>query len=182
MLLVLLPTMASGTCCYAAAVHAPLIRCAVEFDHARLFGRDTQAIMYNWKPLPVQRMLDFDYLCQRETPSIAALISPGAQRGNHKVFFGQGEIMLPVYGSVKEAAEAHEGARVFINYASFRSAFESSMQALDAPTLQTVVIVAEGVPVTQARKLIARAKATQKVVIGPATVGGIQAGAFKIGM
>lgn len=153
----------------------------VSFDPARLFSASTQAIMYNWKPLPVQRMLDFDYLCKRETPSIGGLVSPGAQKGNHKVFFGTGEIMLPVYGSVAEAALASPGARVFINYASYRSAFDSSMLALDQPTIQTVVIVAEGVPVTQARKLIAKAKKLNKVVIGPATVGGIQAGAFKIG-
>lgn len=137
--------------------------------------------MYNWKPLPVQRMLDFDYLCQRKTPSIAGLISPGAQKGNHKVFFGTGEIMIPVYGSVEEAAASHPDARVFINYASFRSAYESSSLALNQPTIQTVVIIAEGVPVTQARLLIAQAKKSGKVVIGPATVGGIQAGAFKIG-
>lgn len=29
----------------------------------QLFGPSTQAIFYNWKQLPVQRMLDFDYLC-----------------------------------------------------------------------------------------------------------------------
>lgn len=29
----------------------------------QIFGRDTQAIFYNWKPSPVQRMLDFDFLC-----------------------------------------------------------------------------------------------------------------------
>ena len=29
----------------------------------QIFSRDTQAIFYNWKPSPVQRMLDFDFLC-----------------------------------------------------------------------------------------------------------------------
>ena len=29
----------------------------------QIFSRDTQAIFYNWKPNPVQRMLDFDFLC-----------------------------------------------------------------------------------------------------------------------
>ena len=137
--------------------------------------------MYNWKPLPVQRMLDFDYLCQRPTPSLAALVSPGTQKGNHKVFFGPSEIMIPVYATVQAAAQAHPDATVFINYASFRSAYESSDQALDEPTLQTVVIVAEGVPISDVRRLIAKAARNHKVIIGPATVGGIQAGAFKIG-
>jgi hypothetical protein len=29
----------------------------------QIFSRETQAIFYNWKPNPVQRMLDFDFLC-----------------------------------------------------------------------------------------------------------------------
>lgn len=29
----------------------------------QIFSRDTQAVFYNWKPGPVQRMLDFDFLC-----------------------------------------------------------------------------------------------------------------------
>ena len=35
----------------------------------QIFGRDTQAIFYNWKPSPVQRMLDFDFLCGRSNYS-----------------------------------------------------------------------------------------------------------------
>ena len=31
----------------------------------QIFSKDTQAIFYNWKPNPVQRMLDFDFLCGR---------------------------------------------------------------------------------------------------------------------
>ena len=29
----------------------------------QIFSKHTQAIFYNWKQNPVQRMLDFDYLC-----------------------------------------------------------------------------------------------------------------------
>ena len=45
-----------------------------------------------------------------------------------------------------------------------------------------VVIIAEGVPISEVRKLLAASKRLGKVIIGPATVGGIQAGAFKIGL
>jgi len=47
---------------------------------------------------------------------------------------------------------------------------------------QKVVIIAEGVPISEVRKLLAASKRLGKVIIGPATVGGIQAGAFKIGL
>lgn len=29
----------------------------------QLFSRNTQALFYNYKQLPIQRMLDFDFLC-----------------------------------------------------------------------------------------------------------------------
>lgn len=35
----------------------------------QLFSRDTQAIFYNWKEKPVQRMLDFDFLCGAYAPA-----------------------------------------------------------------------------------------------------------------
>eukprot|EP00850_Spirogloea_muscicola_P025313 SM002735S10355 [mRNA] locus=s2735:542:1620:+ [translate_table: standard] len=55
------------------------------------------------------------------------------------------------------------------------------MEALKQSTIRVVAIIAEGVPEADAKKLIAYAKANHKVIIGPATVGGVQAGAFKIG-
>jgi len=149
-------------------------------EHGHLFSRDTQAIFYNWKLDPVQSMLDFDYVCKRDLPSIAALVSPGTSKGQTKLFFGSGERFIPTYGKTEEAAAAFPNAHVFINFASYRSAYESSMIALNIPTIRVVAIIAEGVPISDARRLIAKAKELNKVIIGPATVGGIQAGAFKL--
>jgi ATP citrate (pro-S)-lyase len=146
----------------------------------QLFSRTTQALFYNYKQSPVQRMLDFDFLCGRELPSVAGVINPGSD-GFQKLFFGQEEIAIPVHGSTAAACKAHPTADVFINFASFRSAFASSMEALQQPTIKVVAIIAEGVPEGDAKKLIAYARANNKVIIGPATVGGVQAGAFKIG-
>ncbi|CAI0626573.1 unnamed protein product [Linum tenue] len=146
----------------------------------QLFSRTTQALFYNYKQLPIQRMLDFDFLCGRETPSVAGIINPGSE-GFQKLFFGQEEIAIPVHGSIEAACAAHPMADVFINFASFRSAAASSMSALKQPTIRVVAIIAEGVPESDTKHLIAYARSNNKVVIGPATVGGIQAGAFRIG-
>ncbi|KAK6138951.1 hypothetical protein DH2020_027308 [Rehmannia glutinosa] len=116
----------------------------------------------------------------RETPSVAGIINPGSE-GFQKLFFGQEEIAIPVHSAIEAACAAHPTADVFINFASFRSAAASSMAALKQPTIKVVAIIAEGVPESDTKQLIAYAKANNKVVIGPATVGGIQAGAFKIG-
>lgn len=146
----------------------------------QLFSRTTQALFYNYKQLPIQRMLDFDFLCGRETPSVAGIINPGSE-GFQKLFFGQEEIAIPVHSAIEAACTAHPTADVFINFASYRSAYASSMSALKQPTIRVIAIIAEGVPEGDAKQLIAYARANNKVIIGPATVGGIQAGAFKIG-
>jgi len=148
-------------------------------DESQLFSKDTQALIYNFKANAVQRMLDFDYLCKRKTPSVAALIEPGSS-GLHKVFFGLNEILIPIYPTIEEAAKKHPHADVFINFASFRSAYASSLKALSEKSIRTVVIIAEGVPEREARELITLSKRMKKCIIGPATVGGIQGGAFKV--
>ena len=126
-------------------------------------------------------MLDFDFLCGRCTPSVAAIVQPGSQPGAfQKLFFGKCEIAVPTYSTTEEAAIAHPKADVFINFSSYRSASSSSMNALKQPTIRVIAIIAEGVPERDTRDLIAYANANNKIIIGPATVGGIQAGAFKI--
>jgi len=147
-----------------------------------LFNNDTQAIIYGFQANAVQRMLDFDYVCQREKPSVAAIIRPTqeAAMNYHKVFWGNKEIVIPVYKNLDFAIKKHPNADVMINFASFRSAFETSKEALEAETIRVVVIIAEGVPERQSRELIKIADKKKKIIIGPATVGGIKAGAFKI--
>ncbi|MHC1564915.1 MAG: citrate/2-methylcitrate synthase [Candidatus Syntropharchaeales archaeon] len=145
-----------------------------------LFTRDTKSIIYGLQTNAIQRMLDFDYVCRREIPSVAAVVNPG-RRGLHKAFFGTREILIPIYPNLKEAASNHPDADVLINFASFRSAYPTTMEALDIETIRTITIIAEGVPERRAREIIAKAKLKGKMIIGPATVGGIKAGAFKIG-
>jgi hypothetical protein len=76
-----------------------------------LFTKETESIIYNFKPNSVQRMLDFDFVCRRTKPSVAALIAPGSS-GTHKVFFGSKEILLPIYPSIEEAVKRHPKADV----------------------------------------------------------------------
>lgn len=146
-----------------------------------LFDKNTQAFIYNMQVNAVQRMLDFDYVAGREKPSVAALIDPTGADGFQKFFFGSKEVLIPIYKSLKTAASEHPNVDVLINFASFRSAAQSTDDALEIPTLRTYVIIAEGVPERKMRILAIKAKKINKVIIGPATVGGIVAGAFKIG-
>ena len=66
-----------------------------------LFTRDTKSIIYGLQTNAIQRMLDFDYVCRREIPSVAAVVNPG-RRGLHKAFFGTREILIPIYPNLKK--------------------------------------------------------------------------------
>jgi ATP citrate (pro-S)-lyase len=146
-----------------------------------LFTKNTQSFIYNNQVKASQRMLDFDYASGRETPSVAAIINPTGANGYQKFFFGTREILIPLYKMLANAAKAHPNVDVMINFASFRSAASSTEEALLIPQIRTIVIIAEGVPERRTKLIRAKAQALGKVIIGPATVGGIRAGYFKIG-
>ena len=48
------------------------------------------------------------------------------------------------------------------------------MEALQQPTLRVAAVIAEGVPEQDTKKLIAYARKHNKIILGPATVGGMQ--------
>ena len=145
-----------------------------------LFDRNTKAFVYGYQTNAIQRMLDFDYICKRPGPSISAIVNP-SRAGIHKAFWGSKEIILPMYRTIGLAAKAYPEADVMVNFASHRSAFDTTMEALAEKSIRVVAVIAEGVPERQSRIMSATAKKEGKVVIGPATVGGMAAGAFRIG-
>ena len=48
------------------------------------------------------------------------------------------------------------------------------MEALHQPTIRVIAVIAEGVPEADTKQLIAYAAQHNKIVLGPATVGGLQ--------
>jgi ATP-citrate lyase alpha-subunit len=147
---------------------------------SRLFTKDTQAIFWNNNKSAIQRMLDYDYVIKRETPSVAAIVAPTSSNKFEKFFWGGDEIMVPVYRSTAEAKEAHPNADVLLNFASFRTAYNVTTEAVNMGGFRVIMITAEGIPERLSRKMIAEAREKGVTVIGPATVGAISPGAFKI--
>ncbi|WP_151899870.1 citrate/2-methylcitrate synthase [Sulfurimonas hydrogeniphila] len=146
----------------------------------KLFTRDTQAIFWNNNKTAIQRMLDYDYTIKRETPSVAAIVAPTSSNKFEKFFWGADEIMVPIYKSTAEAKAAQSQADVLLNFASFRTAYDVTMEALNLGGFKTIMITAEGIPERLARGMNAYARELNVTVIGPATVGAIVPGAFKI--
>merc|ERR1740138_1475334 len=128
---------------------------------------ETTSIVYGLQNRAVQGMLDFDYMCKRKKPSVAAMVFPFS--GNHyvKFYWGTEETLMPVYTSTKEAVTKHPDATYFVNFASFRSVHETTMEALTLPSIKTVCVIAEGVPEQQSREIIKVAEAKGVGMIGP---------------
>lgn len=143
---------------------------------------ETRAIVYGLQTVAVQGMLDFDFMCRRSKPSVACMVFPFS--GNHyaKLYWGTDETLIPVYTTIQEAVAKHSDVSVMINFASFRSVYETVEDALKYSTqIKTIAIIAEGVPESQTRKIIKDANEKGVGIIGPATVGGIKPGCFRIG-
>lgn len=146
-----------------------------------LFHNKTRAFIYGMQPRAIQGMLDFDFMCQRETPSVAGVIYPFGSAKSTKMYWGTKEILIPQYKEVSDAMKQHPDVDVVVNFASSRSAYSSTMEILDYPQIRAIAIIAEGVPERRAREIMVKAKEKGVVIIGPATVGGIKPGCFKIG-
>uniref|UniRef100_A0A8C7KIE8 ATP-citrate synthase n=1 Tax=Oncorhynchus kisutch TaxID=8019 RepID=A0A8C7KIE8_ONCKI len=146
-----------------------------------LFSKQTKSIVWGMQTRAVQGMLDFDYTCSRDEPSVSAMVYPFTGDHKQKFYWGHKEILLPVYKNMGDAMKKHPEVDVLISFASLRSAFDSTMETMQYPQIHTIAIIAEGIPEAQTRKIIKRADEKGITIIGPATVGGIKPGCFKIG-
>ena len=147
----------------------------------RPFDSSTRSFVYGLQPRAIQGMLDFDYSCGRETPSVAAMIYPFGGHHIQKFYWGTKETVLPVYTSVEEAVKKHPDADVVVNFASSRSVYSSTLEILSFSQIKSIALIAEGVPERHAREILHLATSKGVLIIGPATVGGIKPGCFRIG-
>lgn len=146
-----------------------------------LFHNKTRCFVYGLQPRAVQGMLDFDFICKRTTPSVAGIIYTFGGQFVSKMYWGTSETLLPVYQDVSKAMAKHSDVDTVVNFASSRSVYTSTMELMEYPQIKSIAIIAEGVPERRAREILHVAKKKGITIIGPATVGGIKPGSFKIG-
>merc|ERR1711963_650357 len=149
-----------------------------------LLTKSTTSFVFGRQMKAIQGMLDFDYVCRRETPSVCGIIDPFGGSPRAPFYWGSKQIFIPIYKSVKDAAISHPGVSVLVNFASLRSAYDvtmGTMLSIECRNIRTIAIIAEGIPENLTRTLNQKAKDKGVVIIGPATVGGVKPGCFKIG-
>ncbi len=135
-------------------------------------------------------MMDFDYVCQRTEPSVSCMVYPMVGGDSKQNFYwGHKEILIPghssatdmtilsvcdqtniltlaVYKSMSDAMRKHPEANTMVSFASLRSAYDSTLEAMEYPQIKTIAIIAEGIPENMTRKLIKAAKNKNITIIG----------------
>ncbi|ERL94568.1 hypothetical protein D910_11845 [Dendroctonus ponderosae] len=128
---------------------------------------------------PIKKKPEEVEAAARETAIQVAAAHAAARKS--KFYWGHKEILISVYKKMNDAMTKHPDADVLISFASLRSAYQSTVETLEFPQIRTVAIIAEGIPENMTRKLIKLADEKGVIIIGPATVGGLKPGCFKIG-
>lgn len=129
----------------------------------------------------VQSILDFDYLCGKEQPSMRGIIAAG--RKFERYFFGIREILIPVFAKIDLVPENLKNeVNFFLNVSSARRALSSTNQVIDMfPNFIGGSIFAEDVPERHALELYKKIKEKNVFIIGPASIGILIPGVLKLG-
>lgn len=129
----------------------------------------------------IQSILDFDFLHGRAKPSILAIIASG--RKHERYFFGQQEVLIPVYESPSAAPEAaRRSANLFLNLVSGRRVLASTKTLLEAmPNLVGGSVFAERVPERHALELNQIVTDKNLWVVGGSSVGLMISNHLKLG-
>lgn len=146
-----------------------------------MFTKKSNAIIYGLQLKAAQQMLDFDYLCGRE-PSVMAFINEWKDNSNHKIFFGDKEVLIPSFSDFEKIPEyLMEKSDTLINFTSYRSAGESTKEAMKYTNFKNIIIIAEAIPERETREIIALNKNKKINIIWPATVWAMSAWKFRAG-
>jgi len=146
-----------------------------------LFTGNTKSILYGFHKNAIQRMLDFDFISNKDSGSVVAVVDPRMSKIKKEPFFwGNQTFLLNVYPHLELAIEHHNFDTV-ISFMSYRASYQTAMHCLQFNSIKKLVLIAEGIPEQFTRKINMEASKKEVLVIGPATVGGIKAGQFRIG-
>lgn len=127
----------------------------------------------------MQSILDFDYAAGKESPSIIGIVAGG--RKTQKLFWGNNEVLLPVFASIESVKNAYLEPDFLLNITSA----SSSLLMVDTfftlfPNAQGAHIFAEGVAERDALSLIEK-YGEYKLIAGPSGVGLCIPGSLKLG-
>ena len=128
----------------------------------------------------VQSILDFDYLANKEDPSIVAIVSKNS--GQSKFFWGAKEILIPTYSSSNQIPKKNLKAVWFLNLLSGRRVLWATSELIsNMPMLTGGSIFAEGLLEKHSIDLYHLGLANNLLLIGPSSVGLVIPNILKLG-
>jgi ATP citrate (pro-S)-lyase len=147
------------------------------------FNRDTKCILYGSNlSATAQNMLDYDAALGKDKPCVNCFVDPVRKSlTNIPVHWKGKSILIPSYPTIDLALEYHPDTDGMINFASYRSAYASTVQALNKSEIKFVNILAEGIAERQSLELNLLAKSLGKTLIGPSSIGAIFPGKIRLG-
>lgn len=130
----------------------------------------------------IQSMLDYDYMIGREWPSVRAIVTGGGRK-TERYFWGENEIILPVYANLDAVPTVQRNeVNAVLHVQSGRRVLESMSEALEKlPQLKLAVVFAEQTPEAHSLALGRLAREKNVLITGPASVGIVVPGVFKLG-
>ncbi|OGL34616.1 hypothetical protein A3F65_00775 [Candidatus Saccharibacteria bacterium RIFCSPHIGHO2_12_FULL_47_16b] len=142
---------------------------------------DPAIIVFGNHLATIQSMLDYDYLVGREAPSVKAVV--GVQQKVCRYFFGNREILIKGYQELADIPKAirKEVELVGVMQSARRvlTGIEQSISQL--PKLKAAFVFAENVTEQDALKLREISTKARIIVLGPASVGVLVGGGWKLG-
>ena len=147
----------------------------------KIYNKNSKIVIMNFQVQVVQRILDYDYICEKKNPSVVGIIFPNRAGGYFPVFWGNKEILLPIFKSLDDALIFDKKIDTVINYNSFRSSFSSSMNVINNNNIKFLAIIAEGMCEKETRILNILSKKKNITILGPSTVGSIMINELRIG-
>ena len=137
-------------------------------------------VLGNHEPL-IQSILDFDYLSNKQVPSIVGVVT--GRQGFAKYFWGRGEILLPTLikfdSNNLQLDKIKESNLWLLNLSSGRRTYSSTLDFINTfPKSAGAALFAENVPELHSLDLI---NSTHGLIVGPASVGLVVPAALKLG-
>lgn len=128
----------------------------------------------------LQSMMDFDYLSGKKESDLKAIIGTG--RKFLKLFWGNQERMIPMYGSFKDLPDhLAQETTLFLNLTSGRRSLSSTLDALSSlPHLAGGSLFAENIPEKNTLDMY-RHIGKKQFIVGPSSVGLLIPGYLKLG-
>jgi ATP-citrate lyase alpha-subunit len=129
----------------------------------------------------IQSMLDFDFMVGRKEPSVKAVV--GVRQKVCRYFFGEKEILIKGYSELDEVPRTLRGQiNLIAVMQSARRALACIEQSVaQLPKAKVGFVFAENVTETDAIKLRDVAKKGKMILMGPASVGVLVGGGYKLG-